>query len=785
MISNKTILSLEFDKIRLLLSKHAVSASGKKRLTELLPAENIKQSIMLLDENSEADKILYEYAESPDFSFDDITEILEMADKTIMLSMGDLLKVARVMKISRNVSESISNVASGEIPLIKDYANKLYSDHMLEDEIYKCILSENDVADNASMELKRIRSTITRCNINIKNKLTMYTTSSAYNKFLQDAIVTIRNNRYVIPVRSEYKNNIPGLIHDQSASGATVFIEPFQIVQLNNEIASLKISESYEIEKILKAFTIRVGSDADNIKNNFEVLTLLDTIFAKALYAHKMGAERPILNTDGIIDIIKGKHPLIDPKKVVPVTVRIDEGKKVLMITGPNTGGKTVTLKIVGLFSIMSMCGMFPPCEYGSKIAYFSSIFCDIGDEQSIENSLSTFSSHMVNIINITENCDHNSLVLLDELGAGTDPIEGASLAIAATEEFIERGATSIITTHYQQMKEFALTHDMTSTSSMDFDPITFEPTYKLLLGSTGSSNAIEIASRLGLKSTIINKAKSLLSDDKIEFDAIVLSAEKARREAEASLAEVESMKIEILRELNVAKLDREHISKERSKLNETMRKEASRILEDYLDEADEAIEKIKAITNAPTEEGLFEARKLKSKLNNINYTDENNEKIMEYDTSAIKVGDMVYVKSLDKTALIISDDTRKCEYIIKMGLITTNVKYSRVNKIVNKSTPIKKKTNVTLSRPISNETVLVECNVLGKRVDEALDIIDKYLDTAMLAGLKEVRIVHGKGTGALRIAVQNHFKKHPRVQTYRLGKHGEGEWGVTIVEVK
>ena len=574
--------------------------------------------------------------------------------------------------------------------------------------------------------------------------------------------------------------------HDQSASGATVFIEPFQIVQLNNEIASLKITESYEIEKILKSFTVRVGSEVDGIKKNFEILTAMDAIFAKAIYAHKLGAERPNININGEIDIIKGKHPLISPEKVVPVTIKISKGKKVLMITGPNTGGKTVTLKIVGLFSIMSMCGIFPPCEYGSSISYFGSIFCDIGDEQSIENNLSTFSSHMVNIIHITKNCDSNSLVLLDELGAGTDPIEGASLAVATTEKFISSGSTCIITTHYQQMKEFALTNELSATSSMDFDPHTFEPTYKLLLGSTGSSNAIEIASRLGLNSSIIEKAKSLLSDDKVQFDAIVLSAEKARRDAESSLAEAESMKLEILRELNTAKMDREHIANERKKLNETMRKEASKILEDYLDEADEAIEKIKKIINAPTESGLFEARVLKSKLNSISYTDENNENIMEYDTSAIKVGDKVYVKALDKTAIVISDDTRKCEYQIRMGLITTNVKYSKVSKIINKSTAKKKDSSIVImNRPVSSEPLQIECNVIGKRVEEALEIVDKYLDSAMLSGLKEGRIVHGKGTGALRAAVQEHFRKHPRVLSYRLGKHGEGEWGVTIVEIK
>ena len=700
--------------------------------------------------------------------------------------MSELLKVARVMKISRLAAESIGKINSTEIELIKDYANMLFADILLENDIYKSILGENEMADNASAELKRIRDAITKLNITIKNKLNMFVTSPTYSKYLQDSIVTIRNNRFVIPVKSEFKNNIQGLIHDQSSSGKAVFVEPFQIVQLNNEIATLRISESLEIERILKAFTIRVGGEADNIRQNFNVLTDLDVIFAKALYAHSLKAERPVINNDGIIVIKNGRHPLIDKDKVVPITLAIEQGKKVFMVTGPNTGGKTVTLKLIGLFSIMAMCGIFPPCEYGSKIAIYNQIFSDIGDEQSIEQSLSTFSSHLVNIVDITNNADSNTLVLIDELGAGTDPIEGASLALAVTEKLVQSGATSVITTHYQQMKEYALTHDIVECASMDFDPITFAPTYKLLLGGTGSSNAIQIAQRLGLDKNIVARAKSLLSEDKVQFDAIILSAEKARRQANAEKAEIERLKMEIVKEHNLARQGREIVESERKKLNDTMRKEAKRILQDYLDEAEEALEQIKKIAQNPTEQGLFEARKLNSKLNKLSYDEESNEKIQEYDTSPIKIGDSVYITSLDKTAIVVADDKRKAEYTVKIGLMTTSVKYGKVKKIIAK---VQKQNdtskNVVINKPINNTQLPLECNVIGKRVDEALQIVEKYLDSAVLKGMHEVRIVHGKGSGALRNAIHDYFKTHPNIATFRLGQYGEGEWGVTIAELK
>ncbi len=786
MISEKTIYSLEFNKIREILKDFAVSQSGKKSILSMMPAEGLSAVNNLLDEVYQADKILYEYAESPDFSFDDIKEVIDKADKNITLTMSELLKVARVMKISRLAAESIGKINSTEIELIKDYANMLFADILLENDIYKSILGENEMADNASAELKRIRDAITKLNITIKNKLNMFVTSPTYSKYLQDSIVTIRNNRFVIPVKSEFKNNIQGLIHDQSSSGKAVFVEPFQIVQLNNEIATLRISESLEIERILKAFTIRVGGEADNIRQNFNVLTDLDVIFAKALYAHSLKAERPVINNDGIIVIKNGRHPLIDKDKVVPITLAIEQGKKVFMVTGPNTGGKTVTLKLIGLFSIMAMCGIFPPCEYGSKIAIYNQIFSDIGDEQSIEQSLSTFSSHLVNIVDITNNADSNTLVLIDELGAGTDPIEGASLALAVTEKLVQSGATSVITTHYQQMKEYALTHDIVECASMDFDPVTFAPTYKLLLGGTGSSNAIQIAQRLGLDKNIVARAKSLLSEDKVQFDAIILSAERARRQANAEKAEIERLKMEIVKEHNLARQGREIVESERKKLNETMRKEAKRILQDYLDEAEEALEQIKKIAQNPTEQGLFEARKLNSRLNKLSYDDESNEKIQEYDTSPIKIGDSVYITSLDKTAIVVADDKRKAEYTVKIGLMTTSVKYGKVKKIIakpQKSSDTNK--NIVINKPINNTQLPLECNVIGKRVDEALQIVEKYLDSTVLKGMHEVRIVHGKGSGALRTAIHDYFKTHPNIATFRLGQYGEGEWGVTIAELK
>lgn len=786
MIAEKTIKCLEFNKIREILSHFAVSHSGKNKILSLMPCEGLNQVNVALDEVYQADKILYEYAVSPDFSFDDISDIIVKADKNITLNMGELLKVARVMRISRLAADTIGSINSNEIELISDIANMLFADATLENDIYKCILGENEMADTASFELKRIRDAITKLNITIKNKLNMFVTSPTYSKFLQDSIVTIRNNRFVIPVKSEFKNSIPGLIHDQSASGKAVFLEPFQIVQLNNEIATLRISENFEIERILKAFTIRIGGEADNIRQNFDVLTDLDVIFAKALYAHSLKAERPSVNDKGIMVIKNGRHPLISKDKVVPICVAIEDGKKVLLITGPNTGGKTVSLKLIGLFSLMVMSGIFPPCDYGSQISIYEQIFADIGDEQSIEQSLSTFSSHLVNIVEITRLSNSKTLVLVDELGAGTDPIEGASLAVAVTESLVKRGATSVITTHYQQMKEYALTHDIAQCASMDFDPDTFAPTYKLLMGTSGSSNAIQIAERLGLDAEIVKSAKSKLGKDKMEFDAIILSAERVRRQAEAQAEEVQKLKAQIVMEHQKATALRETLEKERQKLNEKMRKEAKIVLEDYLDEADEAIEQIKSIVQNPTEQGLFEARRLRSKLNKISYDDATGEKAQEYDNSAIKVGDTVYIVSLDKSGIVVADDRRKAEYTVKIGFVTTNIKYGKVKKIVaSKAKSQPKQPDVTINKKSERAPLPTECNVIGQRVDSALQAVEKYLDTAVLSGVHEVRIVHGKGSGALRTAIHEYLKGHPAILSFRLGQYGEGEWGVTIAELK
>lgn len=788
MISEKTLLALEYNKITEILSGFAVSQSGKVCCRELLPSNSLKEVSCRLDETYEADKVLYAHALSPDFSFDNLEDILINAERQVCLNMGELLKVARLLRISRNVYEMICRINDSEIVHIRDYANNLYADRVLEDDITRAIIGENEMSDDASAKLKEIRNAITRCNINIRNKLNAYTASSSQSKYLQDNLVTIRNNRYVIPLKSEFKGQIQGLVHDQSASGATLFIEPFAVVQLNNELTSLKSEEAEEIQRILRAFTSRITALTSQLRQNNEILNLLDCIFARAKYAHALKCEMPKVNNEGRIVVNNGRHPLIAPNKVVPTTLKLCEGKKILLITGPNTGGKTVTLKLIGLFTLMTMSGIFPPCDYGSEISIFSSVYCDIGDEQSIEQNLSTFSSHMVNLINITDNMDSDSLILLDELGAGTDPVEGACLAVAITEMISQTGASAVITTHYQQMKEYSLTHENTQSASMDFNPDTFAPTYKLLLGSTGSSNAIEIASRLGLNEDIIQKAKSYLSEDKVNFDHIILSAEKARRDAEEDRQNIANIKRDILKTKSEIESERLFIQAQREKLNEQMRKEAKKILQDYIEEAEDTLNELKELLNTPSEENLFKARNLKSKLNKIDYLDEKSENVLEFVTSAIKIGDSVYVPSLDKKGIVVSDDGRKGEYGIKLGLLTTNIKYGKVKKI--KSAIKKEKVNtpnanVNLSRTIKKESVSGELNVIGQNVDEAIFNIDNYLDSAMLAGHDEVRIVHGKGQGILRNKIQEHFRKHPHVAEFRTGKYGEGETGVTIAKLK
>lgn len=783
MTSEKELKSLEFDKILKILSGYVFSEPARNRILAIKPENSLKKAQEMLERTVQADRTAYEFCCSPSFSVDDISDYIVALRKDATLSCKALLQIARVLSCAKNFRLSVSKLPEGECPYIVEYAQNMFTDSEAEKRISESVMNENELYDGASAKLREIRQAIRRTNDKIKQKLNGYI-SGGYSKYLQDNIVTMRGDRYVIPVKSECQGQIPGLVHDRSSTGATVFIEPLAVVELNNELRGLLSDEQNEIAVILQSLSFMLSQIADGIERSFNLITEVDCIFAKARYARDIKAVAPLLNGDGIIDIRKGRHPLIDAKKVVPVDVRLGENFKVLLITGPNTGGKTVTLKLVGLLSLMASSGMYVPCEENSRLAVFDGVYCDIGDEQSIEQNLSTFSSHTVNLIRITSQADYNSLVLLDELGAGTDPAEGSALAIAVIEYLLERNCRCITTTHYNELKEYSYRAKGVSNASMDFDPETFAPVYRLLIGVSGSSNALKIAEKLGLPEEITKKANSLLSEEKVSFDSIIAAAESSRRDADESRKRAAEYEQKAKEEyMRAEKLSAEAQEKNR-KLEEKLTKKANELLGDYMNEADEIIEQIREDLKKGDEQALFEARKKRKRLENLGYAkkEEETEERFEKESGEIAVGDSVFVKKLKSTARVEKIDTKKRRYTVVCGNLTTIVGFDDVSKV--KITQEKK----TLKRrvlPDTTEGCPHEINVIGQTVDEASFNVDSYLSRAMLCGLKEVRIVHGKGSGALRAGLKTFLSNHPAVQSFRLGKYGEGEDGVTVVTLK
>lgn len=782
MIDFKTLKTLEYDKVLEILSGYADSSYTKESIKNMTPSIIFDDVIKNLNYTDEASVVLYELALLPSRYYDNLKEEISVARKNGVLSMSDILRIAVTLKNIRAMKACIDSINNEKVVLLHEKAEFLYSYEGLEEDISRSIISENEMSDSASQKLFNIRREIKSTIEKIRRKLNAYISDATYRNYLQDTLITVRNNRQVIPVKSECRSFIPGLIHDESQSGATVYIEPLIVVELNNDLRRLYIEENNEIERILRDFTSRIKLIADKIEISQDTMRFFDEVFAKAEYAHESKSVKPIINENGSFNIIKGRHPLLDAKKVVPVSVYIEKDISILLITGSNTGGKTVSLKLVGLLSLMAMSGIFIPVEDGTQVSIYENVFCDIGDEQSIEQSLSTFSSHIKNLIDITSHITKNSLILLDELGAGTDPSEGSALAIAVSEKIMEIGARAIITTHYNELKEYAFSSKMMETASMDFDPNTFAPTYKLLMGVVGSSNAIEIASRLGLSSSIVDKARSLISKDKLSFDKIMMSAELARKKAEEYSESIENTKIEIENRLKEIEEERAKIIKEREKLNSNIHKEAKKLLSEYMEEAEEIVEELKETVKIKTEKNLFKARELKSKLGKISYDEETDESIMRFDNSEITVGDEVYIKRINNRGIVTSINERRREYGIKAGIITTTAKFDEVKKLV--KTQNKAKAKVYPLRQIVGEAKY-EINVIGQETEEAIYNVDRFLDDAVLSGMAEVRIVHGKGSGILRKNLREHFKKHPSVASYREGAYGEGDAGVTIVALK
>ncbi len=674
MFDQKSLTTLEYPKILDRLATFAQSQGGKKKASELVPYEKIADALHALNETAEADRVLFEYSLSPSFAVDDIGDILVKAKKGATLAIPDIMKVGRSLRVSRRLKYTIDKVK--DCPLLADMAMGLFENETLEKKIFDAFLSETEVADNASNELRAIRIRIRKLNDNVRSKLQLFITSPQYSKYLQDNIITVRGDRYVIPVKSDCKGTIPGLVHDQSASGSTLFVEPMQIVELNNELKVELVNEQLEIEKILRNFSNQIEGCADGITYSYNTVVDMDMVFAKAQLAREYKATKPELNEDGVIDIRAGRHPLIDQKKVVPVSLALKKDEKMLLITGPNTGGKTVTLKLVGLFTLMAMSGLFIPAK-SANLSIFDGVYSDIGDEQSIEQSLSTFSSHIKNTIGILDVITDKSLVLFDELGAGTDPGEGAALAVSIAEYLLRVGAKSFITSHFNDLKEFSLVTKGVVAASMEFDSNTFCPTYKLVMGAIGSSNALAIAKKLGLSDEIIENAKSKISVEKRQFDNVLTAAEKTRMKAAELVSEASIDRENAAKALKDAEIEKKRIEEKREKLDESIRKETKRLIENSVEEANDILEQIKEILNKPQVEDkdLFEARKLKKQLENMT-ADYEKEAVVEdvKDDSPLKIGDNVFVKSLQKKGKLTSVNQRG-EAVVAFGKLTTKVK--------------------------------------------------------------------------------------------------------------
>lgn len=782
-INRKSLKILEYDKILAGVANYTSSVCAKNYVMSIRPSLDTDEVSYLLDLTQEAYRILFEICATPSFSVDEMEDILAIAEKHAVLSPSDILKTGRLLKCSRLLHGCVNSLNDDAIDNIKSLTSTLFIDTELENSIYESIIGENEISDNASSQLKSIRQSIKNCNDRIRQKLMSYITSSSYSNYLQDSLITMRNNRYVIPLKSEYSHQIKGLVHDQSSSGATVYVEPLAIVELNNELRTLVAEENNEIEKILQYFSQKITYICEDLKSTYELIAKLDGIFAKARYAQEIKGKRVKINKDGYVNIIAGRHPLIDKQKVVPVSISVGGEYNTLLITGPNTGGKTVCLKLVGILSLMIASGIFPPCDENSEIAVFDNVFCDIGDEQNIEQSLSTFSSHMTNLIYICNHVTKNCLLLLDELGGGTDPAEGSALAISLIEYFKNKGCKTITSTHYNELKEYSYTNSDIATAGMDFDPVTFAPTYRLIMGHTSSSNALEIATVLGLKPEIVKDARGRLSKEKVSFDNIIKGAEQARRQAlEYEEKTKENFKYSE-EAAQKAKKALDDLNEEKQKLEEKMRKSAKDLLGDYLDEAEELVDELKELVKKGDEQALFEARKIKKKIGDIEVFAEKPQNVYKNIDGDIEVGDKIYIKSLDKIGEVVSINDKKKECQAKVGILTTNVKLKDCQRV--KTEDKKEQPKVTVTKEFQNKPFSFEINLIGQRVDEALYNLDNYMSEAILHNCSEIRVVHGKGTGILRKAVQDYLKTCPYVESFRLGKYGEGESGVTIVTLK
>ena len=790
-MNNKTLIKLEFDKIISMLENEASSFRGKQLCRRLKPVTDLTKIDLLQEQTAAAFTRIIKKGR---ISFGDAAPVEESLKR---LEIGGALNTAELLRICRLLSNTARAKSYGRHDTQEDLADCLdiYFDGLepltpLSNEIERCIISEDEISDDASSALKHIRRSMNNLNDRVHTTLSDLVNGSL-RTYLQDALITMRGDRYCIPVKAEYRSQVQGLIHDQSASGSTLFIEPMAIVKLNNDLKELYVQEQDEIRKILASLSEEAAQYIEEIRTDYRSLTDLDFIFARGALALTMRASRPILNEEGRIRIREGRHPLLDQKKVVPITVSLGDEFSLLIITGPNTGGKTVSLKTVGLLTLMGQAGLHIPAGDRSEIAVFRQVYADIGDEQSIEQSLSTFSSHMTNIVSFLKKVDDRSLVLFDELGAGTDPTEGAALAIAILSHLHKRNIRTMATTHYSELKIYALSTPGVENACCEFDVENLRPTYRLLIGIPGKSNAFAISGKLGLPDYIIDDAKKRLSEQDVSFEDLLSDLEASRRTIEKEQAEIAAYKKEAETLKRQAVQKQEKLEEQRDRIIREANEKANAILREAKEVADETIRNFHKFgkENISAAEMEKERERLRKKIKDTSASAslKTNKPKKTYKPSDFKLGESVKVLSMNLTGTIGSLPDARGNVTVQMGILRSQVNISDLEIIEEVSPYAPKRMNRTAKSKIKMSkslSVSPEINLLGKTVDEAVAELDKYLDDALLSHLNSVRVVHGKGTGALRKGIHEYLRRQKHVKSYRLAEFGEGDAGVTIVEL-
>ena len=791
-MNKKALSTLEYDKIIEMLVSHASSPLGKIRCEDLLPSDSIAEIEYKQEQTQDALTRLFQKGNISFGSVKDIRGSLKRLEIGSTLGISELLQICALLEnTSRIKSYGRRERDNGEKDSLDDLFDALEPLPQLSGEIRRCILSEDEISDDASAGLKQIRRSMKITGEKVHTQLAGMVNGSA-RSYLQDAVITMRNGRYCVPVKAEYKSQVPGMIHDQSSTGSTLFIEPMAIVKLNNEIRDLELKEAAEIEKILAALSELTAQHREELQYDLENMVELDFIFARASLAMEQNATRPLFNTKGWINIRKGRHPLIDKQKVVPIDIHLGKDFHLLIVTGPNTGGKTVSLKTVGLLTLMGQAGLHIPALDRSELAVFSEVYADIGDEQSIEQSLSTFSSHMTNVVSFIEKADPHSLVLFDELGAGTDPTEGAALAIAILNHLQAQGIRTMATTHYSELKVYALSTPGVENASCEFNVETLRPTYRLLIGIPGKSNAFAISSKLGLPSYIIEEAKKQISAKDESFEDVISTLEENRITIEKERMEIAKYKEEIGALKEKLESKQEKLDQQKARTWQEANEEAHAILREAKEYADQTLKNFHKFgkNNISVKEMEAERQRLRQKMTKV----EKNISIKETKTtgtlkpSDLHLGDGVKVLSLNLKGTVSTLPDSKGFLFVQMGIMRSKIHISDLALLKEEAVitaPHMQKTSSGKIRMSKSSSIGIEINLLGKTVDEAIAELDKYLDDAYLAHMPSVRIVHGKGTGALRKGVHNYLRKVKYVSSFRLGEFGEGDAGVTIVEFK